>query len=76
MEIAHTMETAAENACKLESPSCAVVPMPHLNIGKIPSNDRVRPQTVITTGGVNQPTRLPSVPFKQQSVTIVVRQVT
>ena len=39
VEIAHTMETAAENARKLQSPSRAAELMPHLrNIGKVSSN--------------------------------------
>ena len=77
VEIAHTMETAAENARKLQSPSRAAEPLPQSrNIGKVSSNDRARPRTVIATGVGNQPTRPPSVLFEQQSVTIVVRQVT
>ena len=77
VEIAHTTETAAENARKLQSPSRAAEPMPHSrNIGKVSYNDRARPRTVIATGVGNQPTRPPSVLFEQQSVTIVVRQVT
>ena len=77
VEIARTMETAAENARKLQSPSRAAEPMPHSrNIGKVSYNDRARPRTVIATGVGNQPTRPPSVLFEQQSVTIVVRQVT
>ena len=39
VEIAHTMETAAENARKLQSPSRAAEQMPHSrNIGKVSSN--------------------------------------
>ena len=39
VEIAHTMETAAENARKLQSPSRAAELMPHSrNIGKVSSN--------------------------------------
>ena len=39
VEIAHTMETAAENARKLQSPSHAAELMPHSrNIGKVSSN--------------------------------------
>ena len=71
------METAAENARKLQSLGRAAVPIPHSrNIGKVSSNDRARPRTVIAAGVGNQPTRPPSVPFEQQSVTIVARQVT
>ena len=48
VKIAHTMETAAKNGHKLQSPSCAAEPMPHSrNIGKVSSNDKARPRTVL-----------------------------
>jgi len=48
VKIAHTMEMAAKNAHKLQSPSCAAEPMPHSrNIGEVSSNDRGRPRTVL-----------------------------
>ena len=51
------METAAENARKLQSLGRAAVPIPHSrNIGKVSSNDRARPRTVIAAGVGNQPT--------------------
>ena len=44
VETAHTMEMAAENARKVQSPSHAAEPVPHSrDIGRLPLMDRARP---------------------------------
>ena len=61
------------------NPSRAAEPMLHSRgtLARFLLMDKARPRTVIATDVENQPTRPPSVPFKQQSVTYrVVRQVT